>query len=126
MSTANSLRWARRVHPDVIRRLYASDARGPQDEELVNEDHQDARDGKQEGDGAGIVPQLSQHADRGRPGSANAHDAPASAASTSARNAAPRSARPVADRSSSGVPAASRLPARRRTSQSHRSASSMT
>jgi len=37
MSTANSLRWARRVHPDVIRRLYASDARGIQDEDLVNE-----------------------------------------------------------------------------------------
>lgn len=37
MSTSNSLRWARRVHPDLIRRLYASDASGIQDEELVNE-----------------------------------------------------------------------------------------
>jgi hypothetical protein len=37
MSKENELRWARRVQPDLIRRLYASDAKGAQDEELVNE-----------------------------------------------------------------------------------------
>lgn len=37
MSDSNSLRWARRVQQELIRRLYASDARGIQDNELVNE-----------------------------------------------------------------------------------------
>ncbi len=37
MSDSNSLRWARRVQQDLIRRLYASDAKGIQDEDLVNE-----------------------------------------------------------------------------------------
>jgi hypothetical protein len=37
MSEANGLRCARRVQPELVRRLYASDARGIQDEELVNE-----------------------------------------------------------------------------------------
>ena len=37
MSTSNGLRWARRVQRELIGRLYASDARGIQDNELVNE-----------------------------------------------------------------------------------------
>jgi hypothetical protein len=37
MSTSNGLRWARRVQPELIRRLYTLDAKGIQDDELVNE-----------------------------------------------------------------------------------------
>lgn len=37
MSDSNDLRWARRVQQELIRRLYASDAKGIQDDELVNE-----------------------------------------------------------------------------------------
>jgi hypothetical protein len=37
MSGADELKWARRVRQDVIRRLYTLDAKGIQDEELVNE-----------------------------------------------------------------------------------------
>ena len=37
MPSDPAFRWARRVQPELIRRLYASDAKGVQDEELVNE-----------------------------------------------------------------------------------------
>ena len=37
MASPRAFSWARRVQPDLIRRLYASDAKGVQDEELVNE-----------------------------------------------------------------------------------------
>jgi hypothetical protein len=37
MSGANEVRWARRVRPDVIRRLYTLDAKGIVDEELIDE-----------------------------------------------------------------------------------------
>lgn len=37
MSHVPAFRWARRVQPDLIRRLYALDAKGVQDDELVNE-----------------------------------------------------------------------------------------
>jgi hypothetical protein len=37
MPSENELRWARRVQQDLIRRLYALDAKGIEDEELVNE-----------------------------------------------------------------------------------------
>lgn len=37
MSKENGLRWARRVQPKLIRRLYTLDAKGIQDDELVNE-----------------------------------------------------------------------------------------
>lgn len=37
MSSLLGFKWARRVQQDLIRRLYASDAKGVQDEELVNE-----------------------------------------------------------------------------------------
>lgn len=34
---AREIRWARRVHPDLIRRLYTLDAKGIVDEDLINE-----------------------------------------------------------------------------------------
>jgi hypothetical protein len=37
MSDQTAFRWARRVQQELIRRLYALDAKGVQDEELVNE-----------------------------------------------------------------------------------------
>ena len=37
MSSSSSLRWARRLQQELIRRLYALDAKGIQDDELVNE-----------------------------------------------------------------------------------------
>ncbi len=36
MTGADEIRWARRVKPETSRRLYALDAKGITDEELIN------------------------------------------------------------------------------------------
>ncbi|MBI5289694.1 MAG: hypothetical protein HY873_12045, partial [Chloroflexi bacterium] len=37
MAGADEIQWARRVKPEVIRRLYTRDAKGIVDEELIDE-----------------------------------------------------------------------------------------
>src|SRR5581483_4691004 len=97
------------------------DAR-PAGEDLLQERLEQARDADDQDDRARIAPELRQHAERGRGGSASAHPR----ASIKRRKTASSASAPVCSRSSAGVPAASSRPSRMSRSRWQRSASSIT